>query len=212
MRTKTLATLAADNLDFASWYAEAEAEVSEVCRLAGWDRITFTAILAITSPRVSVRRNARITLQYMATGVLFTNVMGNIRRGIDHYNATGEIRGPKTGPFFAALLGETSAIVLDVHMANLFAVPQSKLKNRGPRQTICNAIRRVASAVGTSPRDCQACLWAGQLRSRGRTATRFDIMQEYANMLAHGGEFPTTGAIAQLATASGEIQTRLGFA
>lgn len=209
MHSKKLTQLATDNRDAANWYDNAAAEIADVCNAAGWDRDTFTAILAITSPRVSVCRNLRITLQYMATGRTFPNTMAMINDCISHYHATGEIRGPKTGPFRAALCGDTSAIVLDTHMASLLGVKQSAFSRRAVRIKCYGIVRRVAAAARLTPRDCQATLWTGYLRGIGRNPARFNVRQEFANLLAYGGSFPIVGAIRQLASTNGNYQPSL---
>lgn len=211
MKYSDLVTLARDNRDGATWYDAAAIEIASVCEAAGWETDKFIAILAITSPRVSVCRNLRITLQYMATGQTFPNTMAMINDCIAHYLATGEIRGPKTGPFRCALLGDTSAIVLDTHMASLLGIKQSLFSRRDIRHRCYSVVRRVATAARLCPRDCQAALWTGYLRSIGRNPARFNVSQEYANLLAYGGEFPTTGAIAQRASVDGSYQRSLTY-
>lgn len=209
MAISKLAQLAIDNRDAANWYDAAAAEIAEVCDIAGWDSELFTAVLAITSPRVSVCRNARLTLQYMSTGDLFANAMGNIRVSLLHYLATNEIRGPKTGPFFHALRGDTTAIVLDTHMASLLQVSQASFARQGIRKKCCRAIRGAARLADLTPRDCQAALWTGYLRGVGRNPSRLNIAREYANMRAYGGQFPHTGPIAQLVDGCGRYQPTL---
>lgn len=208
MKISDLAELARDNRDQANWYDRAHAELVIVCDATGWSVDTLAAVLAVTSPRVSVRRNIRIALRWMNGDGLFPNVMSNIAASLDKYLATGSITGPKTLPFYKAIMGDAAAIVLDVHMADLFGVDQSKLSSKPLRQRLESTVRRVARRVAMSPRDCQAALWTGQLRRRGRVPTMLPIVQEFANMLAHCG-FPDCGAIPQLAMADGRYQRSL---
>lgn len=216
MTTKTpsirsLCKLARENAAAANWYNLATAEIAEVCSAENWDVVRFTGILSVTSPRVSVRRNARITLHYFSTGELLANVMRSIRRSVERFNATGEIVGQKTNAFNAALLGDNSAIVLDVHMADLFGVEQRYLSAKRTRQPLQDIVRRVAERVRMTPRDCQAALWAGQVKRRGRVPTPMAIRHEYANLRAHGGRFPNGRAIKQLADTSGRVQASFSF-
>jgi len=208
---RLLCKLARENRDGACWYDIAQREIAEVCSLQNWDIVRFTGILAVTSPRVSVRRNARITLHYLATGELLDNVMRSIRRSVDVFNASGVILGQKTNAFNAALLGDASAVVLDVHMADLLATPQRLLSAKRTREPLQALIRRVADNVDMSPRDCQAALWQAQVKRRGRKPTGLSVRQEYANLLAHGGAFPNGRAIQQLADACGRVQSRFSF-
>lgn len=202
---KSLVSLAADNLYGAEWYNAAIVQIETVCDGYNWGSDKFTGILAVTSPRVSVRRNCRIALHYAATGELFSNVMTTIRRSVDHYTKTGAILGPKTGPFYRALRGDTSAIVLDVHMADLLAVKQATFSRQCVRDECESIVRRVAESLAIAPRDAQACLWCGQVKRRGRRPESLPIVQENANMRAHGA-FPATGKIGQLGCADGSYQ------
>jgi hypothetical protein len=200
-----LKRLAKAGADGRNWYVDAERDIAELCQRRGWNRERFTGILAVTSPRVSVARNLRITLQFMQTGELLSNVMVTIRSGVTHYLNTGEIRGPKTGPFYAALLGDTSAVVLDVWMAKALDVEQSHFSNRQIRYACGLRVRQVARSLRWSPRDTQAAIWTGIVRQSGNTPGRFNPSREYANLLAWGGRFPD-GPIEQRADVYGRFQ------
>jgi hypothetical protein len=208
--TKTIndyASLAKHNLDAALWYDSAIAEIVEVCRRESWDRYRFTSVLALTSPRCSVRRNVRLALSYMREHRL--HIIRGVRQSLDNWERTGTINGPKVSAFFRALADDDSAIVLDVHMANLFGVRQSSLSAAKGRLPIENTIREVSQRIGVSPRDVQACLWFGHRRSLGENPESFPILHEHANWLAFDREFPNGQPIRQWADRSGHFQPRL---
>lgn len=191
-----LKAIAADNLDGQNWYTLAQSEIRVICQLENWRVEQFTGILSVTSPRCSVRRNVRIALQYCGTGRILNNVMRSVRRSIEIFNDSGEIRGPKTSTFNRALLGDASAVVLDSHMANLFEVRQSiAFRRKGDIKHWSKIVADIAAEIDLTPSACQACLWYGQRRSIGEYPENFPIAAEYKNWLAHNREFPASGQI-----------------
>lgn len=211
MRTVSkLVELGREGIDGRDWYDQAQDRIDDLCCRRGWDAELFTGILAVTSPRVSVVRNLRITLQFMATGELLSNVMRTIRNGVDHYLITGEIRGPKTEPFYRALLGDRSAIVLDVWMAKALGVKQEHFARKPLRAEANRRIESAARKLDLCPRDAQAAIWTGIVRRNGQTPSRFNPQREYANLQAWGGRFPD-GAIAQRADELGRVQKCLAI-
>ena len=211
MTTSELCELASSHRFAANWYEQSAAEIADVCNRENWDNNRFAAILAVTSPRVSIRRNVRITLHYMASGELLRNVMRGIGQSVRVWESTGQILGQKTSAFYAAIRGDSSAIVLDTHMANLLGVKQSAFANRKIRKQCESTIRRVAKRIGLAPAQTQAALWTGQLARVGRLPLPFPIRCEYYNWLAHNRQFDDSGVIRQFADNLG-YQTSLVFA
>jgi hypothetical protein len=126
----------------------------------------FASVLAITSPQVPVARNGRITVGFIREGSRW-GMMSGVQAALDHYLATGEIRGPKTGPFARALLGDEQAIVLDVWMARAFQVPQGWFNLVDCREKCENIIRQAAGILGWTPAQVQAAVWTEMTRKRG---------------------------------------------
>ena len=188
----TLVQLASDNIESARpWYSLASEEIRTICLVEDWRVDRFTAILAVTSPRCAVRRNVRNTLQYMANGELLANTMRSVRRSVEIWETRGEILGPKTSAFYAALMGDENAVVLDTHMAGLFAVDQKTAFNR--KRELAHwtrVVRRVADLIGESARDTQAALWYSRKLAIGENPELFPIALEYRNFLRHGRRFP----------------------
>jgi hypothetical protein len=194
--TKRLLRLARLGQDYRDWYPQAIREIKIVCELENWSIPTFVDILAITSPRVAVRRNVRITLQYMQSGILFQNTMSNIKAALEHWQLEQQLRGPKIEAFRRALLGDTSSIVLDVHMANAFRIPQKLLFRKDVYKLATSRVQQVAKKFRTSPRDAQAMLWAGSYRElNGTQAPYFPILSEYNLWQSLGKQYPETGSI-----------------
>jgi hypothetical protein len=197
---RTLCRWAAENLPAArEWYASAEAEIKMICELENWDRRNFIGILSVTSPRCPVRRNIRIALEYVGNGRLLDNVFRTVRRSIDIWNEHHVIRGPKTSAFYAALMGDKNAVVLDIHMASLFGVEQKFAFRRKPEIAFwTKVVRRIAKRLNCEPRAAQAALWYAQKYRIGEYPERFPIVEEYRNWVRHGRSFPVNGSIESL--------------
>jgi hypothetical protein len=134
-------------------------------------------LLSVFSPRLQVLRSIRLTLEYIETGIVPSGVMRGTRAALEHYESTGEIRGPKTGPFARALRGDESAIVLDVWMAKAFGIPQTKLTGKAVAARCKGRIRTVARRLGWTPAETQAAIWTAAVRRAGRTPARFRLIE-----------------------------------
>ncbi len=145
------------------WYTKAEQQLRKT-----YDPPRVAALLALFSPRVPVKRSVNFTKFYIDTGTYRHDVVRSVRAAVDHWESTGEIRGPKTGAFYRALRGDHEAIVLDVWMSKLFGVDQKIFGTKSGYQMYSDRIRIIANQYGYSPRDTQACLWVGYLRMVGR--------------------------------------------
>ena len=149
-----------------AWYGNCERALRTLCVRKGWGVVHFAAVLGITSPRVQVPRNARYTLEYMDAyngevnaHLNVAGLMQGIRAGLEHYERTGEIRGPKTRAFASAVLGDGDAIVLDVWMARALNVPQARLAGKAVRLKAEARVRTVAKSLGWEPAEVQAAIW-----------------------------------------------------
>lgn len=193
---KELSALAADNLDAKDWYSVAQNEISTICELEQWDAKRFVGVLATTSPRVACRRNIRVTLQYVGTGEFLANTMRKIQKSVKHFEECGEILGPKTSAFAAALNGDPHAVVLDVHMANLLGVDQrTAFRRKKEIAHWTHIIRVVGARLGIEARAAQACLWFGHKRNVGENPEAFPIVSEYRHWVNRGRSFPRSGYI-----------------
>lgn len=157
------------------WYTTAELAIRRRSDDMGWNPQRFADILALTSPRVSVSRNARLAIRYMARGDT-SGLMRSIRTSLDTYERTGRIHGPKTRAFALALMGEPDAIVLDTWMAK--ALDTDPVFTVAVRREAEVRIRKVASALNWTPAQVQAAIWTHWYEDAGRkgatTAPRID--------------------------------------
>ncbi len=164
------------HLGYASrnWYGEARFSIHAQCLARRWDSERFINILALTSPRVSVKKNWGLAAAYMATGSV-KGMLPNVIVSLRHYEETSEIKGRKTEAFARALRGDTTALVLDVWMARALGVEERKVTSKANMARALRLVKRVAAVLGLNVRDCQAAIWAGACIRAGRTPTAFGI-------------------------------------
>jgi hypothetical protein len=169
MRSVThLLRLARDGWAARSWYNEAQKVIESHAYKLKVSPVELASVLAITSPRCTVRHNVRVTLHYLTTGVLPTSVTRNTGRALDHWRATGVIRGIKTSEFKEALLGNQDAIVLDTWMARALGIPQRSFDNKAVRERCRRRIRFGAYVMDWTPAQFQAAVWSGQIKRANR--------------------------------------------
>lgn len=149
------------------WYADARRCIGKLCHENGWDVDRFVCILAVTSPRVSVMRNYRLAEHYMRTGYYLPDMMKTIRASVEHYEATGEIRGPKTSAFARNLLGDETALVLDVWMARALGVEQRIVTRKDNMAAAYRRVGTIAAENGWTIAQTQAAIWCGVCIANG---------------------------------------------
>lgn len=161
-----------------NWYGDGYEQIKRICDKEGWSVDEFIDILAITSPRVKVKRNIRITLHYMKERELPSGVMQNIHKSLENYKKTNTIGGPKTKAFANAIKGDEDEVVLDVWMARAFKVEQKVFKRKKYTE-YAEKFRKFAKSVDEKPRDCQAMVWAGVICEAGLNPSGLSIEKEY---------------------------------
>ena len=154
------------------WYGIAERAIRTEAERVGVTPERFANILAITSPRVRVRRNWTLTVQYLTTGSV-EGIMQSTRAALAHYESTGEIRGPKTGPFARACMGDRQAVVLDVWMARAFGVEHRKMSGVRVRTECTRRVQAAAGILGWTPAEVQAAVWTAVVIRAGKTPGTF---------------------------------------
>ena len=192
----TLERIARNGLHGIGWYEMARHELREVAQAEGWHTSHFADVIAITSPRVTVRRNVRLALQVMIDCPL-SNMMTSIKASVEAYYAGEGISGPKTAAFARALQGCRESIVLDVHMANALDVEQRLFRRAYVRAQCERRIRNVAERLGVFPVEAQEAIWFGQKLLRGENPEPMPLMSEYRNWLRYDRAFPD-GSIEEL--------------
>lgn len=159
-RGATAADLAA-GLD---WYAEAHATAAALA--AGTGTVTTAeaaGVIAALSPRAQWRVNvawATRMVNAYATGGDMPAVSTTNNRATAWAILAGTLDGPrgiKTAAFMRAIMGDVSAVVVDVWAARAAGIGH----NFGPAEyrRIAAAYTEAADRLGVAPRDLQAAVW-----------------------------------------------------
>jgi len=175
---KLLADTASSGRHYMGWYRYASSEICEAASLLETDPHTLASYLALYSPRVQVKRSIRLACHRVQTGEHARGAMAHVRAAVEHWEQTGEIRGPKTRAFRDALLGDESAIVLDVWMARALGVDQRAF---GVKSVYAQASGRVADAagiLGVPPARTQAAIWGMTISRAGLNAARMILVRD----------------------------------
>ena len=167
--------LAIDGRRGRSWYTDARRQIQAVCERNRWDVSRFVGILAVTSPRVAVRRNIRTTYHYMLGDDWTDGTIRSVRTSVATYETTGRILGPKTSAFYRCLMGCGESIVLDTWMAYAFGVPQAKINQVAVSRPIKATIGYAAYVLGWSNAEVQAAIWTATMAEYGRNDQPFCI-------------------------------------
>lgn len=173
---ETLTRLAEQGSDGRSWYRVAREQVWQAAEFLDVTPWYYADILSLFSPRVSVIRNVRLTNYYLTIGEFHPSTMGVVRKAVEHYEQTGEIRGPKTSAFARALIGAGDAIVLDVWMAKSFGCDQQQFKRPAVRSVCERRIHKAADALGWTPAETQAAIWTATVRRANRRPGQLTII------------------------------------
>ena len=158
----------------ARWYHGAHRTVLSIANQFGKQPQYVADVLAVTSPRVAVTRNIRATRFYFQCGALPTDLIRTTHLALDHYERTGEIRGPKTSRFAKCLMLDEEPVVLDVWMSKALKVPQSWFGSKSGYAAGEEQIRRAASLCGLPPAQTQAAIWAYAVGADKRNAPLFE--------------------------------------
>lgn len=198
--TKHVKRLAENGLYWATWYDTAIADIDYICTQEQWEPQHFVSVLAILSPRVSVRRNCRAAFVYCGQEqAFFANTLPNVRQSLETYLASGVVGGHKVPYFRNALLGDTESVTLDSWMAYaLLACEAPHIKYFRRKATFYAAVKlvtRVGELLSLSPRDAQAAIWCGMFLESGQIPQFFPLRAEYENWVANDRNFPLVGTI-----------------
>lgn len=173
-----LSRLAREGADHRHWYRDSLQDIMTVCYRKNWGLCRFIDVLALTSPRLSVRRNVRVTIHYMSTGELLDGIIRSTGAAVTHYEETGVIRGVKTKPFAEALKGDPDAVVLDTWMARALGVDQKRFEAKRVRHSAARRVRYVSHLMGWTPAETQAAVWAATVKRAGRNVVRVNPIEE----------------------------------
>lgn len=143
----------------ANWYDDALETIISIKGKVALE--VAVGVVAATSPRLHWSRNLRVSsliLQYNNE-----RPQGLMRRS---YQAARKVltdgpdtlTGPKVKAFYAALMGDREAVVVDVWMMRAAGFEHDAPTAR-QRRMIENSCKRVSERTGLSPRTVQAAIW-----------------------------------------------------
>ena len=178
--TQTYISLFKLGRHMADWYDVAAADIVTAARTHKTSDghpvrpETLAGLLAAFSPRTSVVRSVKWTLHFLQTGNFMPDCPRTIQASVVIFMDTGRIRGPKTGPFARALLGDPDAVVIDTHMAQ--ALNYSPKFTQAQFEIMVDAVRSGARHR-CSPAQFQAAVWCGRFISLNRTPRYLPLLE-----------------------------------
>lgn len=158
------------------WYSHAKSQILEASSILSVEPQRLADLLALFSPRVSVKRNIHFAVHYVRTNTHTHDVMRSTRIAVAHYEETGIIRGPKTSAFSRAIMGDPDAVVLDVWMARALRIPQTAFDRKPVHAKATERIAKTASRLSVSPAQAQAAIWTATVSNAGRNPPQFTLV------------------------------------
>lgn len=144
------------------WYRTARATARRLARVHSCSLATAAGVIAALSPRLGWTYNvlaADLVLGHAerVPGVFRTS-LAKARRIADGARPSAVLGGPKVRAFYRALMGDTSAAVVDVWTARAAGVDPVGLSPKLYDQ-VARALRMGADEVGTTTSSLQAVAW-----------------------------------------------------
>ncbi len=181
---RELAELALEGAEYREWYGEARKEIGRaaIAMIDGNMELhkrvdQLAALLALFSPRTSVTRSCKFAVHYMRTAEFLPACLGDIRRSVKHWDLTGEIRGPKTEPFYRALMGDSSACVLDVWMGQALGIDPKRFHDSKTVYAVCSErIKETAEYRGWTVAETQAAIWSATVLQNRAAVPALSLM------------------------------------
>ena len=142
----------------AIWYADAEKVAHEVARNLDTTLEIGASVISAFSPRErwssNVEKAVAFSLGKKVTGLSNNLKMaeGSLTLGFD------ALKGQKTNAFARAIAGDQNAVVIDVWMMRA-AGAEKDSPNKTEYAEMSQAVKRVATRFGLTPRTTQALIW-----------------------------------------------------
>ena len=140
------------------WYFEAQEVAEDVAEILGTSLEIGASIVSAFSPRERWASNVAKAYAF-ANGKPVSGLTNNIRMAeaakISGFDA---LKGQKTNAFARAIAGDTNAVVIDVWMMRAAGM-ETDSPNKSQYAILSDAVRKVASDHGITPRTAQALIW-----------------------------------------------------
>ena len=139
------------------WYTESRESAREHFP-DNWE--LFLAFLAVTSVNTTVKANVTLALKAWKqneNGADFRGYLTAVITNLERAKNGESLTGPKVRAFYAALLGDKNAVVVDRWMARAYGFDKVTSANYPKIEAL---IRQDAKTQKQAPSDFQAILWA----------------------------------------------------
>ena len=140
------------------WYFEAQEVAEDVAENMGASLEVGASIVAAFSPRNRWANNVAQAYAFSQNKPV-SGLQNNLRMAQGAMVAGFDaLKGMKTNAFARAIAGDTDAVVIDVWMMRAAGMDTDS-PNKGQYRAISDAVRKVASDHGITPRTAQALIW-----------------------------------------------------
>jgi len=152
-------------IEHKDWYQVAHKAIATYCKANSIPINDFIDVLALTSPRVSVKRNMEVTKEIFKGNSIdyrpIKTLVPTVQRSIAVWVETKQINGKKTSEFANSLNLIKGSICLDVWMSRAYKVEQKKLFRKDIHSRIVKDIKRLSKKYNLETYQVQACIWSG---------------------------------------------------
>lgn len=154
--------------DGLAWYRTARSTARALAREHGTTLATAAGVVAALSPRnrwsVNVSQAARVLEAAAAPAGRCPRVSTTLNRERAWRIARGErpldvLGGPKVRSFYRNIVGDRSAVTVDVWAARVVGVTEAELGRIGGYELVADAYRAAGVELGWAPCDVQAVAW-----------------------------------------------------
>jgi hypothetical protein len=154
--------------------------------LYGPDADLFSACLAATSPRQSVKSNwklAKKAYKLILSGQEIDGFMIAHKKNLEAIRDNWfigrcmppgfQLSGPKVNAFYRNLIGDLGPITVDVWMLRYFGFASDKAPTKKIYENISARVRRIAKSYNLFPAEVQAILWSAVRSHNGHKPATF---------------------------------------
>lgn len=148
-----------------AWYDRAFTECERMAFYTGRTVSQAATVLSHLSPRVTYQQSLQLTLAALAGqpkpsfALTRSWERAMLAVGSDDPLSTFGRSAYKTSAFAKAILGERTAVVVDIWTARAAGASEFSIRSSSGYQAVVDAFRRGALRVGLSARDLQAITW-----------------------------------------------------
>lgn len=144
------------------WYRESRRTARKLAAKHGVTLSVAAGVIAALSPRLRWASNVACADGLLGgeevTGV-FGQSLAKGRRIIAGERPLSVLGGPKVRAFYAAIMGDEDAAVVDVWMFRAAGVPAEQISKAGVYDMVADALRAGSAYIGIGTANFQAVIW-----------------------------------------------------